>query len=46
MASKECFHFTKLDRMFSIRDKGLQIRLENNSKAVGDSKRKISFKNS
>lgn len=43
MASKECFHFTKLDRMFSIRDKGLKIRLENNSKAVGDSKRKISF---
>lgn len=43
MASKECFHFTKLDRAYSIRDNGLQIRLEENSKAVGDTKPKISY---
>jgi hypothetical protein len=46
MASKECFHFTTLDRMYSIKNNGLQCRLEDNSKSVGDSKSKISFSDS
>lgn len=46
MVSKECFHFTKLDRAYSIRDTGLQARLENNSKSVGDTKSKISYSDS
>lgn len=43
MASKECFHFTKLDRAYGIRDNGLQVRLEENSKSDGDTKPKISY---
>lgn len=46
MASKECFHFTKLDRAYGIRDNGLQVRLEENSKSVGDTKPKISYSDS
>lgn len=46
MASKECFHFTKLDRAYSIRDNGLQVRLEENARVVGDTKPKISYSDS
>lgn len=43
MASKECFHFTTLDRVNSIKENGLECRLEENSKAVSDRKKKISY---
>lgn len=43
MSSKECYHFTKLNRAYSISKKGLVPRLEANSKAVNDSASKISF---
>lgn len=43
MASNECYHFTKLKYLYSIRKNGLQPRLDTNSKAVGDTKPKISF---
>lgn len=43
MSSKECFHFTYLNRAFSIREKGLTPRIEDNSKAVKDSSDKVSF---
>ena len=43
MSSKECYHFTKLNRAYSISKKGLVPRLEANSKAVNDGASKISF---
>lgn len=43
MASNECFHFTKLKNLYSIRNTGLQPKLDKNSKSVGDVKPKISF---
>ena len=43
MALNECFHFTKLKNLYSIRNNGLQPKLDKNSKAVGDTKPKISF---
>lgn len=43
MSSKECFHFTYLNRAFSIRETGLTPRIEDNSKAVKDSSDKVSF---
>ena len=43
MASNECFHFTKLKNLYSIKNIGLQPSLDENSKAVGDEKPKISF---
>ena len=43
MASNECFHFTKLKNLYSIKNIGLQPSLDKNSKAVGDEKPKISF---
>ena len=43
MASKDCLHFTKLEYLNSINEKGLQIRLSKNSYAVSDKKSKISF---
>ena len=43
MCSKECFHFTNLDRFSSIKQYGLVPRLEENSKAVKDIKPKVSF---
>lgn len=43
MSSKECFHFTYLNRAFSINETGLNKRLEDNSKAVKDTKAKISY---
>ena len=43
MASKDCYHFTKLSRAYGIDKKGLVPRLENNSKAVQDGDAKISF---
>lgn len=43
MSSKECFHFTYLNRAFSIREAGLAPRVEDNSKAVKDSSDKVSF---
>lgn len=43
MCSEECFHFTYLNRAFSIREKGLVSRLEENSRVVKDSSLKISF---
>ena len=43
MASNECFHFTKLKNLYSIRNDGLQPKLDKNSKAIGDIKPKISF---
>lgn len=43
MCSKECFHFTYLNRAFSIRETGLTPRIEDNSKAVKDSSEKVSF---
>lgn len=43
MASTECFHFTKLKNLYSIKNNGLKPRLDGNSKAVGDTKPKISF---
>lgn len=43
MCSKECFHFTYLNRAFSIRETGLTPRIEDNSKAVKDSSDKVSF---
>ena len=43
MPSKECYHFTKLNRIYGISEKGLVPRLEANSKAVNDSASKISF---
>lgn len=46
MASKECFHFTKLKYLYSIRNDGLLPKLDINSKAVGDTKPKISFSDS
>ena len=46
MASTECFHFTKLKHLYSIRNIGLQPRLDKNSKAVGDTNPKVSFSDS
>ena len=46
MSSKECFHFTKLYKAYSIRNEGLQPKLEQNSRAVGDTKPKISYSDS
>ena len=46
MASRECFHFTKLKYLYSIRNDGLLPKLDINSKAVGDTKPKISFSDS
>ncbi len=43
MSSKECFHFTYLNRAYSIGKNGLVSRVEDNSKAVKDSDPKISF---
>lgn len=43
MEQKECFHFTRLERAYGIRDKGLEVRLEENSKSVGDQKPKVSY---
>lgn len=43
MCSKECFHFTNLDRLSSIKQYGLLPRLEDNSKAVKDTVPKVSF---
>lgn len=43
MSSKECFHFTYLNRAHSIRKTGLTPRTEDNSKAVKDSSDKVSF---
>lgn len=43
MSLKECFHFTYLNRAFSIRETGLTPRIEDNSKAVKDSSDKVSF---
>ena len=43
MCSKECFHFTNLDRFSSIKQYGLVPRLEENSKAVKDTTPKVSF---
>ncbi len=43
MISNECFHFTKLKNLYSIKNYGLQPRLDKNSKVVGDTKPKISF---
>lgn len=43
MSGKECYHFTYLNRAFSIRDTGLVPRIEDNSKSVKDSAAKISF---
>ena len=43
MSSKECFHFTYLNRAFSIREKGLTARVEDNSQVVKDTSTKVSF---
>lgn len=43
MSSKECFHFTNLDRLSSIKQYGLIPRLEDNSKVVKDTAPKVSF---
>lgn len=43
MKQKECFHFTRLERAYGIRDNGLEVRLEENSKTVGDKKPKVSY---
>lgn len=43
MSSKECFHFTYLNRAFSINETGLNKRLEDNSKALKDTEAKISY---
>ncbi len=43
MSSKECFHFTYLNRAFSIREKGLTARVEDNSQVVKDTSAKVSF---
>lgn len=43
MSSKECFHFTYLNRAYSIREKGLIARKGENSKVVKDSSAKICF---
>ena len=46
MASKECFHFTTLERLNNINKNGLEARSEDRSKAVSDSKKKISYSDS
>lgn len=43
MSFKECYHFTYLNRANSIAEIGLVPRLEENSKAVGDNKPKVSY---
>lgn len=43
MSSKECFHFTYLNRAYSIGKTGLTPRIEDNSQAVKDSSAKVSF---
>lgn len=43
MSSKECFHFTYLNRAYSISQIGLAPRIEDNSRVVKDSAAKISF---
>ena len=43
MASKDCYHFTKLNRAYQIEKKGLEPRIEGNSKAINDNDPKISF---
>lgn len=43
MCSNECFHFTNIDRLLSIKQYGLIPRLEGNSKAVKDTTPKVSF---
>lgn len=40
---KECYHFTQLNRAFSIRKYGLNARVEKNSQSVKDSAKKVSF---
>lgn len=46
MASKECFHFTTLERLNNINKKGLEARSEEHSKSVSDSQKKISYSDS
>ena len=46
MASNECFHFTELKNLYSIMEKGLEPRLDKNSKVVGDRKVKVSYSDS
>lgn len=43
MASTECFHFTKLKNLYSIKNEGLKCCLDGNSKLLKDKKPKISF---
>ena len=43
MSGKECYHFTYLNRAFSIRDIGLVPRIEDNSRSVKDASEKVSF---
>ncbi len=43
MSGKECYHFTYLNRAYSIRSTGLAPRIEENSKGVNDSSSKVSF---
>jgi len=43
MSSNECFHFTYLNRAFSIKENGLIARNEDNSKVVKDTFAKVSF---
>ncbi len=43
MASKECFHFTNLKNLPSIKKHGLVPSLEGNSDAVQDENPKVSY---
>lgn len=43
MCGEECYHFTSLDRAFSIKKFGLSPRVGDNSQTVKDSSKKVSF---
>ena len=43
MCGEECYHFTSLDRAFSIKKSGLSPRVGDNSQTVKDSSKKVSF---
>lgn len=43
MSSNECYHFTYLNRAFSINQTGLEPRNEENSQGIQDSKTKVFF---
>lgn len=43
MSEKECYHFTYLNRAFSINETGLEPRNEENSQGIKDNKVKVFF---